>query len=602
MLDAVSAIEAPFHQSGGFYARAGALGLVALVAFGVLALRLWSLQVLQGPHYKSAAASQSFRTVELPASRGAIVDAEGRTLASTGSRVTLQADAETLGEIVDGEWVPTGEGRRLLHRVADLSGDTFWTLVQRVRRSLLRSPYAPVEIVPRMKPAFANYVDERADEFPGLVVASVPTRAYPQGTLGRELLGLIGEVSADQLKEKRFAWAKPGVVVGQSGVESSYDRLLNGGLEKGRVRVDSLGRQVGRLTTTPAPAPRSLQLTLDARIQRAAKRALEDGIAAARGNGHSDATTGAAVVLEAKTGAVVALASQPGGANILNQATQGMFPAGSTFKPIVAEAAMQAGLISPGTYLQCTGSYTVGGYTFRNVEAGVNATMSLPTALAESCDTWFYRVGSMLYGRLARGELVLQTWARRFGFGRTTGLDLPGESSGVLPTPAWVKKTYGEDWYEGTSINLSIGQGYLAVTPLQLAVAYAALANGGTIVRPHLAKAILDPAGHEVKQLGFRPRGKVSLVGLEQIRDGLYRAANTPMGTSYSVFGDFQPKISGKTGTAEAPPGSDHSWYASWAPAANPEYVVVVVIPHGGFGAEAAAPAARKIYEALFRK
>ncbi len=621
LLDAVSAVDGPFHQSAGFYARAGALGLVAIVAFGVLALRLWSLQVLQGPRYENAASQQSYRTVELPAPRGAIVDAEGRTLASTEGRLALTADPEGLGRLVDGRWTPTAEGRQLLGTVARLTGDDLSTLVGRVRRSLLRAPYAPVQIVPRLKRTVAFYLDERADEFPGFAVAAVPTRSYPQGALGEEFLGLLGEVSEQQLAEKRFDWAKPGAVVGQSGIESSYDALLNGGLSKGRVRVDSLGRQVGRLTVSPAAAPRSLQLTIDARIQRTAEKAVRDGIAAAQGNGHSDAHAGAAVVLDAHTGGVIALASQPGysqvaaardpgylsrllsgGGSVWNQATQGAFPSGSTFKPIVAEAALQAGLLGPYSTLACTGSYTVGGFTFRNVEAGVNAVMNLPTALAESCDTWFYRVGSLLYGRLAQGDQVLQRWAGRLGFGRPTGLDLPGESSGVLPTPAWVKKTYGEGWYEGTSINLSIGQGYLAVTPLQLAVAYAAFANGGTLVRPHVAKAVLDPAGHAVEQIAVKPRGTVKLVGLQEIRDGLYRAANEPGGTSYSVFGDFTPQIAGKTGTAEAPPGSDHSWYASWAPAAHPKYVVVVLVEHGGFGAQAAAPAAKEIYQALFRK
>jgi penicillin-binding protein 2 len=621
MLDAMSAIEAPFHQSAGFYARTGALGLVAIVAFGVLALRLWSLQILQGPRLHSVAVSQSYRTVELPAPRGAIVDADGRTLAATEGRLALTADPDTLGEVVGGEWTPSEDGRRLLARVGDLAGDSVKTLVARIRHSLLRAPYAPVQIVPRLKRNVAAYLDERADEFPGFAVAGVPTRSYPQGALGEEFLGLLGEIGEDQLKEKKFAWAKPGAIIGTSGVEATYDRLLNGGFSKGRVRVDSLGRQVGRLTVTPPPAPRSLQLTIDARIQRAAEKAVKDGIATAQENGHADAQAGAAVVLDAHTGGVIALVSRPGfsqvaaaknpnyyanllhgGGSVFNHATQGAFPSGSTFKPIVAEAAMQAGLISPGTYLQCTGSYTRGGHTFHNVESWVNATMSLPTALAESCDTWFYRVGTLMYGSLEHGDAVLHRWGAKLGFGHKTGLDLPYESGGVLPTRAWVKKNTGEDWYEGTSINLSIGQGYLAVTPLQLAVAYAAFANGGTVVRPHLAKAILDSAGHRVKELAFKPRTHISMIGLEQIREGLFRAANEPGGTSYSVFGGFEPQVAGKTGTAEAPPGSDHSWYASWAPAAHPKYVVVVLIEHGGFGAEAAAPAAKEIYQALFRK
>jgi penicillin-binding protein 2 len=323
------------------------------------------------------------------------------------------------------------------------------------------------------------------------------------------------------------------------------------------------------------------------------------------------------VVLEAKTGAIVALASYPNFSQVAaarnpqylssvssyNHATQGVYPAGSTFKPIVAEAAMASGLIGPSTYLSCTGSYTVGNVVFRNVDAGVNASMALPQALAMSCDTWFYRVGSMMYRRLQQGDLTLQKWAARLGLGHSTGLDLPAESPGVVPSPAWLEETqtgWGKTWYEGTSVNLSIGQGYLQITPLQLAVAYAAIANGGTVVRPHLAQAVVDAAGRPVEYLQPKPVRKLKLVGLQAIRDGLYAAAHAPSGTSTSVFGDFPIPVSGKTGTAEAPPGSDHSWYASWAPSNHPKYVVVVLIEHGGFGAQTAAPAAREIYSALF--
>jgi penicillin-binding protein 2 len=617
VLDAMSAIEAPFHGSGGFYLRLSALGAVALVAFGVLALRLWSLEVLRGPHFASAAARQSFRVVELPAARGAVVDAKGRTLIATQGRLALTAAPDTLGEVVGGQWKPTPYGRRQLARIAQLSGDTVDTFVRRIRNSLFRSPYAPVEIVPRLSRQLDSFLEENADKFPGFLTAAVPWRSYPQGSLGGGFLGLLGEIGPAQLKDKRFKWAKPGAVIGQSGVEGSYDRILNGGFAKQRVQVDAMGRPVGRLRPMLSAPPRGLQLTIDTRIQRVAERAVADGVATAHKIGHSDSAGGAAVVLDANTGGVVALASYPsfsqiaaarnpqylGSVSSYNHATQGVYPAGSTFKPIVAEAALADGLLGPSTSLACTGSYDVGGHIFRNVEAGVNAMLTLPEALSMSCDTWFYRVGSMMYRRLATGDLTLQKWAWRLGLGHTTGIDLPAESAGVVPTPAWLKQTqtgWSKTWYEGTSVNLAIGQGYLQITPLQLAVAYAAIANGGTVVRPHLALAMLDPAGHPVKYLEPKPVRKLQLVGLQAIRDGLYAAAHSAGGTSSSIFGTFPIPVSGKTGTAEAPPGSDHSWYASWAPSNHPKYVVVVLIEHGGFGAQAAAPAAKEIYSALF--
>jgi penicillin-binding protein 2 len=261
---------------------------------------------------------------------------------------------------------------------------------------------------------------------------------------------------------------------------------------------------------------------------------------------------------------------------------------------------MQLGLITPSTSMLCSGTFTIGGATFRNVEAGVYTSMTLPTALAESCDTWFYRLGDRFYMRGGAHAQGIQRWAKLLGLGNPTGIDLPGEVAGNVPTPQWLKKTYNEQWYEGQTINLSIGQGYLQATPLQMAVAYAAFANGGTVVRPHIADAVVR--GESVTPLPHKPVRKLKLTGLSAIREGLYLAAHAPAGTSSSLFAKFPVPIAGKTGTAEAGAGrSDHSWYASWAPARNPKVVVVVLIAHGGFGAQAAGPAAREIYKAFFR-
>jgi penicillin-binding protein 2 len=292
------------------------------------------------------------------------------------------------------------------------------------------------------------------------------------------------------------------------------------------------------------------------------------------------------------------------GDSLLNRATQGLYPAGSTFKPIVAEAALASGLITPSSTLACTSSFQVGNVVFHNVEAGINASLNLPQALAISCDTWFYRLGAELYWRQVNGHLDIQRWARLLGLGHPTGLDIPGESAGIVPTPGWLRRTFRKPWqriwYEGYSVNLAIGQGYLAITPLQLAVAYAALANGGSIVKPHVGKAVLSEGGRARVRFKFRPRRRLRLVDVGAIRDGLFAAAHSPGGTSAAVFGGFPVPVAGKTGTAQVPSGSDDSWYASWAPAYNPRVVVVVLIEHGGFGAEAAAPAAKEIYSAFF--
>jgi penicillin-binding protein 2 len=613
-----SRADAPFFRSPGFFVRIG--GLAALVGVGlcVLVLRAWSIQVLHGPQYKSLANGQAYRTVDLAGPRGAIVDSKGRPIAGTTARIVVAADVAALGDIDTKGWHPSADGLTSLHRLSKAAGVPVSTLVARIRHSVVRSPFAPATVLSHPGPGLTGYLDERASEFPGLKTTKVISRSYPQGAFGGEFLGLLGEVSDDMLSSPRYAHAKAGEIVGTSGVEAQYDSILNGGFQRGKLRVDSLGRVVGPLEFKPAhKAPPTLQLTIDASLQRAVQRAIANGVATARANGHADANAAAAVVMNPRTGAIYALASYPAFnevaaatsapykaklltgaiAGYYNQATQGVYPTGSTFKPIVAEAAMQEGLLTPYTPKLCTGTYTAGGTTFRNVEAGVYSSMTLPTALAESCDTWFYRVGADFY---VNGSQGMQTWARKLGLGHATGLDVPGESPGLVPTPAWLQKTYNEAWYEGQSINLSIGQGYLQVSPLQLAVAYSALANGGTVVRPHVAGAIVD--GGVSKPLKFPPVRHVQMKDLWAIRQGLYAAANSPGGTSASVFAGFPVPVAGKTGTAETGTGrSDHSWYASWAPASNPKVVVVVLVEHGGFGAETAAPAARDIYKAYFK-
>jgi penicillin-binding protein 2 len=587
----------------------------------VLLLRAWSIQILHGPEYTALANSQAYRTVDLVGPRGPIVDVKNRPLAGTIGRVVVAADVAALGSIDRHGWRPSDAGLESLRRMSRLSHVPVQALVARIRRSVVRSPFAPAVVLPHPQNALAWYLDEQEARYPGFKVTYLPARSYPQGAFGSTFLGLLGEVSTQMLTWPRYKHAQPGETVGVSGVEAEYDRYLNGGFDRAHLRVDSLGRVVGPLeySATGKSLP-TLKLTIDARIQRAAERALRHGIALARANGHSDAGAAAAVVMNPWTGGVVALASTPtynqvAAANdppyyaslyrdrgnnprLLDQATQGMYPTGSTFKPIVAEAGLSLGVITPSTPLLCSGSFDLGGFVFRNVEAGIFESMSLPTALAQSCDTWFYRLGDRIYASdPSRQGTAIQQWARKLGLGRRTGIDLTGDAAGLVPTPAWLQKTQHSPWYEGQTINLAIGQGLLQVSPLQLAVAYAALANGGTIVRPHVADAVVR--GGAVRKLRFPPVRHVKLVDVDTIRQGLYEAAHT--GTSASVFANFPVPVAGKTGTAEAPPGDDHSWYASWAPVGrHPEVVVVVMIEHGGFGVEAAAPAARDIYKAFF--
>jgi penicillin-binding protein 2 len=386
-----------------------------------------------------------------------------------------------------------------------------------------------------------------------------------------------------------------------------------------KVPVDSLGRIAGALRVPRQQQPPTLQLSIDTRLQKAAQSALLYGMEQSRLNGYPP-TGASAVAMDPWTGAIKAIVSYPTfnqkaaadnphylsqlykqdrSTPLLNRAISGAYPTGSTFKPIIAEAALSAGIITPSTSLACTGSFALGGVIFHNVEAGVNESMTLPTALEQSCDTWFYRLGDLVYAHdpQAQGTLI-QNWASRLGLGSQPPVDLTGATSGYLPRPG---KTFdrvnGSPWTEGQTINLSIGQGRLQVSPLQLAVAYSALINGGKVVRPHVGEAVITD-GHR-RVLPFPPVRRLRLSPYTwAIRQGLYEAANDAGGTSASVFQGFPIKVAGKTGTAEPDPVS--SWYASWAPYNSPKLVVVVNIEHGGFGAQAAAPTAKKIYAAYF--
>ena len=615
-----SRVDAPYFRSPGFYVRIGGLAAIVGVAVAFLLLRAWSIQVLHGPQYARQAHSQAFRTVDLRGTRGAIVDRNGKLLAGMTGRLVVTADTATLGAADEhGVWSPSAAGLTSLQELAKVARTPVKTLVARIRHSVIRSPFAPAVVLPRPGRGLTVFLEERAQRFPAFKVLAEPARTYPQGSLGSEFLGLLGEVTAKELGTPRFAKAKAGEVVGQSGVERIYDSRINPGLVPAKVRVDSMGRITGPLEVPRQKQPPTLRLTIDSRLQKAAEKAVRDGMALARQNGQHP-TGGSAVAIDPWTGAILALASEPtfnqvraandpvyvtslyrntAQAPTLNRAIAGVYPTGSTFKPIVAEAALSAGLITPETPQLCSGSFNLGSFVFHNVEAGVYTTMSLRTALAESCDTWFYRLGDRIWQAdpARRGQLI-QQWARKFGFGSPTGIDISGEEGGNVPTPGWFLKTNKFPWTEGQTVNLSIGQGALQASPLQLAVAYAALVNGGKVVRPHLAGAVVKNG--VARKLTFPPVRRLKLVDAAEIRRGLYEAAHDPAGTSAFVFGSFPIPVAGKTGTAEAPPGDDHSWYASWAPYAHPKIVVVAMIEHGGFGASAAAPTVKEIYQAYF--
>jgi penicillin-binding protein 2 len=498
-----------------------------------------------------------------------------------------------------------------------------------------------------------RFLYEHQKEFPGMTIDDTFVRRYPYGNLAAHILGYVGEISDDQLKQLKGY--KLGDRIGQGGIESSFDKELRGtpGIEQ--KRVDSLGQPVGPVETKQLPdAGYGLRLTLDTKLQRAAQQAVIDGINRAQADKKWWAKAGAVVALDPRDGAIRAIASYPTfdptvytrrkrsdlaplldpnvaeAANFpaLDRAIAGSYPPGSTFKPVTALAAMQEHILAPYDSLACTGSYKVAGQTFNNWDPGVSTMMTLPTALAQSCDTYFYQVGKSFYDLPPDQGQPLQRWARTFGFGKPTGIDVGPESSGLLPTFAWKKATFTKKtdpccwevdrlWKPGDSIQLAIGQKDMLASPLQMARFYALLANGGKLVTPHLVSAIEQgggpssgPTQEPIVLRRYQPAAKelnLDPAAIDVIRQGLYEATHSPNGTSSGVFGHFPVAIAGKTGTAEKviDKGTfmgteDTAWWCGFGPYDSPELVVCAVIENGGFGGEVAAPSALQVFEQYF--
>jgi penicillin-binding protein 2 len=449
-------------------------------------------------------------------------------------------------------------------------------------------------------------------------VQRVFVRRYPHGTLAAHLFGNVGEVDEEELKEPRYRRLEPGDTIGKDGVEYQYDEVLRGRAGATRIQVDSLGQPTpgGQLSVIePAPG-NNLRLTIDSGLQEA-------GDAALAGQG----LPGAYVAMDVRDGAILAMGSNPTFdpdvltppitqsqvnelyrdpilSPLTNRAIAGAYPTGSTFKPITSVAALASGNATVSEPIFDDGVFTLGGIDFENAGGEAYGSIAMQTALQVSSDVFYYTLGDRM-----NGSMALQHWAHRLGIGRESGIDLPGEQPGLLPTPAWRDQLYREElterpWSAGDNVNLAVGQGDLQADPLQMAVAYATIANGGVVPRPHVAMQVEDAAGRVLREIESRPARTVEIdpEWRETILAGLHGAAQSPGGTSYGVFGGFPVPVAGKTGTAERPPYADQSWYVVLAPYPDPEIVVAVTFEQGGFGADTAAPAALQILSERFGK
>jgi penicillin-binding protein 2 len=626
----------PYRLTPKLALRLAILGALALAVFAVLFLRLWALQVLSGEQYLRAAQNNQLRMIRVEAPRGVIRDREGRILVDNTAGTAVQLRSADLPE----------QGRyQLLKRL----GKVIKVPAPRMARELAKrknDPLNPVVVKEGLSLAEIAYLKERRRDFPGVQLVQSFVRSYPHGRLAAHVLGHVGEINQDQLDSRAFAELQAGDKVGQAGVEAAFDHYLRGTPGLNRLRVDSLGQPLGDVTPLRNyEAGNDVRLTIDLELQLAAERALEHGIQIARNAqcyGCWNANGGAVVAMDARNGEVLALASNPtfdprvfvGKPNPwrlgpllrpaaakrnnypgLNRAISGVYPPGSTFKPVTAIAALEEHLVSPYEPIQCSPAYTYIGengvpYPFKNWNPFVNTAITLPIAIAWSCDTYFYELGVRFYELRTS---PLQQWAKRFGFGKSTGIEIGPEAHGLVPTPAWRLKRYANDpieklWKPGDSIQLTIGQKDMDASPLQLARFYAMVANGGRLVTPHLFKDVEGPGELSLVPHPTQPapqRIDVSSGALQIVREGLFRATHDPDGTSTAMFSSFPVPIAGKTGTAEKYSSEykrmfDQAWWCGYGPADAAEIVVCALIENGGHGGTSAAPAAREVLAKYF--
>ena len=633
-------VEAPYRLTPGLAFRVGLLGIVALVVFTVLLFRLWSLQVLSGDSHLAQAQGNQKRTIRIEAPRGTIVDRRGRVIVDNVAGTAVKVWVSDLPKV----------GRYdVIKRLATVLGVRPARLAKEVD-ARFADPVNPITVKTAVGEDQVAYLYEHQSEFPGVQIQQTYLRHYPYQTLAAQVLGYVGEVSQGELDAKPRLY-RPGDKVGKAGVEATFDEHLRGDTGEAQIVVDSRGvPKSGVQPSRDARAGRTVRLTIDIGLQRAAERALRYGIRTAIDNDSFNADGGALVALDPRDGAVLAMASTPtytpsvyvgrvdpkkieplvndAAAKAknypgINRATTGVYPPGSTWKPVVALAAMQEHKLEPLQSLSCTPTATYGAdkQVFKNWDPYVNHSMSLVEAMARSCDTYFYQVGYSFYLDGDKGRSRMQEWARLFGFGSPAGIDVGSEESGLVPTPAWRKRTFegwDAEWNPGDSIQFSIGQKDVAVTPLQMARFYAMIANGGNLVTPYVVAQVETPGAQGQAPFvdrRFAPDPPKDLdldpAALDFIRQGLFSATQSTYGTSSGVFANYSIPIAGKTGTAEKvvpipgyPPGhlEDQSWWCGYGPAQTEvaRLVVCAVIENGGHGSTAAAPAALRVFEHFF--
>jgi penicillin-binding protein 2 len=597
--------ENGFHSegegAGDIKRRLWLLSVCVLVFFAVIVLRLWYLQVIKGSYYRELSENNRIRIISIRPPRGIIYDRNGIPLAENTPSYTITFTPE------DAKGMP-----QVATKLASIIGETPDELETFIRSEKYRNPYQPIRVRENASFAEISKVEAAKDDLPGVSVEVELRRYYPYGDFASHLIGYIGKITPEQHEMPEYADLPPDFLIGQYGIEKLFDKDIRGVPGKKGVEVDAMGRQKRIIYTVEPVAGEDLVTTIDYKAQAAAEEAMK---------GHS----GAIVAIDPQNGDVLAMVSKPGfDPNIFpvgltrkdwqylttdkdkplnNRALQGQFPPGSTFKLAMSLAGLETGkatLDSPT--VTCTGGWGFGGRVFHCWDKHGHGRIQLHMAIVESCDVYFYNLGNNM------GIDNIAKYANYLGLGMPTGIGLR-EGKGLIPSTAWKEKYRHCKWYAGETISCSIGQGYVSVTPIQLARMTATLTNGGTLYQPQVVSEIRYRDG-QVKQFPKVALWKIPAKqqDLDIIEDGMKGVVWDPRGTAHAAQSD-RVVIGGKTGTAQViglgkgrgMDYKDHAWFVGAAPMDNPKIAICVLVEHGGHGGSVSAPMAKQVIEAYLR-
>ena len=572
---------------------------IILLTLIVLCMRLFDLQILKGDDMKRLSEQNRVRVKKILAPRGMVFDRSSKVVADTRPSFNLyliREDIRDFNQTVDG-----------LARLLNLDRND---IINRLKEARDYPSSFPVKIESDLSMDQVAKIEANKFYLPGVTIQIEPKRNYPYGIMLAHVLGYVSEISSDELKMKEHKRYVPGDYIGKFGLEKQYEEYLRGIDGEQRVEVDATGREVRVLDTVEPIAGNSLHLNIDMELQTVVEKAF-------------DGKKGGAVVTDPRNGAVLALTSRPAfdpnqissGVNkdywakiatdkthpLQNRVTQGRFPPGSTFKIVLAMKALEKGIINVNTSFSCTGGFAYGGRVFKCWKKGGHGSVAVHRGIVESCDVFFYNVGLKL------GVDAIHEEGETMGLTKVTGIDLPGEKAGLVPSTAWKQKTYGEKWYEGETVSVSIGQGAVWLTPMQLVQMASFVANEGVTFKPQLVSRIVSPQGKVLKV--FEPALLTNVTPSKQaisnVKDGMRGVVNDPRGTAYA---SRLPNvaISGKTGTAQSASlgagRGDHAWFVAFAPSENPVLSMAILVEFGGHGASVSAPIAKIVTDTYFKE